>query len=142
MVCASAMSLTAQKNLKTEHLVSPLGIDNNAGAVGGGDVGAALILNDSGLESVERHLGSLLTGEAGGGDDAQVIKQTILVGVTGNSDGVVAAGVALDLSLVAERAEQHLALAAVKAVDRAVAYENGGNLAVFEPIKSRAVKAR
>lgn len=30
MVCASAMSLTAQKNLKTEHLVSPLGIDNNA----------------------------------------------------------------------------------------------------------------
>ena len=30
MVCASVMSLTAQKNLKTEHLVSPLGIDNNA----------------------------------------------------------------------------------------------------------------
>ena len=43
---------------------------------------------------------------------------------------------------VPERAEQHFALAAVKAVDRAVAHENGRDLAVFELIKPSAVKAR
>ena len=43
---------------------------------------------------------------------------------------------------VPERAEQHFAVAAVEAVDRAVAHEDGGDGAVFELVEPRAVEAR
>ena len=43
---------------------------------------------------------------------------------------------------IPERAEEHFAVFAVKAVDAAVAHENGRDLAVFELIKPSAVKAR
>ena len=43
---------------------------------------------------------------------------------------------------IPERAEEHFAVFAVKAVDAAVAHEDGGDGAVFELVEPRAVEAR
>ena len=84
------------------------GIDSDLSAVAGGNVNAVAVLDHSGSQSVERHLGSLIAGESLGQSDAHAIGQAGIESQLGGSDLPVSAGHALEVSLVAERDEQHL----------------------------------
>ena len=89
--------------------VLSLGSTDLDGRAVDGEVAALVaVLDQRSLESVQAHLGTLLTGENGGAADAQAVEETDLIGDLGDVDLPVGAGEALDLGIIAERDEEHL----------------------------------
>ena len=78
------------------------------GGVSGGDGKAAGVLDHGGLQGVQGQLAGLLAVDRVGALEAQAVEQAGDVAQTGHVHGPAGAGEALELTLVADSAQQHL----------------------------------
>ena len=84
------------------------GLGAGNGSVAGGDVEAAGVLHQSGLQGVQSQLAGLLAGDGVSTLEAQAVEQAGSVADPGHVHGPAGAGEALKLALIAQRAQQHL----------------------------------